>query len=55
VLWGAQDPFLPVALGRRLAHSIPGASLDIVPGSRHFLPEEAPRPVADALAVLLGR
>lgn len=55
VLWGAQDPFLPVARGRRLADAIPGATLDVVPGARHFLPEDAPRQVADALATLLTR
>lgn len=55
IVWGAQDPFLPAALGRRLADAIPGATFDLVPGARHFLPEEAPRQVADALATLLAR
>jgi pimeloyl-ACP methyl ester carboxylesterase len=55
VMWGAQDPFLAASLGRRLADAIPGATLDVVPGARHFLPEEAPRQVADSLAALLAR
>ena len=55
VVWGAQDPFLPVTLARRLAEAIPGAALEIVPGVRHFVPEDAPRPVADALTALLAR
>ncbi len=55
VLWGAQDPFLPVSLARRLADAIPGATCDVVPGTRHYLPEDAPRPVADVLAALLDR
>lgn len=55
VVWGAHDPLLPVSLGRRLADAIPGATLDVVPGVRHFLPEEAPRQVADVLAGLLTR
>jgi pimeloyl-ACP methyl ester carboxylesterase len=55
VLWGAQDPLLAVSLGRRLADAIPRATLDVVPGARHFLPEEAPRQVADAVAALLRR
>jgi pimeloyl-ACP methyl ester carboxylesterase len=55
VLWGAQDPFLPMSIGRRLAEAIPGATFDVVPGARHFLPEEAPRQVADSLADLLAR
>jgi pimeloyl-ACP methyl ester carboxylesterase len=55
VVWGAQDPFLPPALGRRLADAIPGATLEVLPGMRHFVPEDAPRQVADALAALLAR
>lgn len=55
VVWGMQDPFLPLSLGRRLAGAIPGATFDVVPGARHFLPEDAPRQVADALAALFAR
>jgi len=55
VVWGAHDSFLPVKLGRRLAAAIPGATLTVVPGARHFLPEDAPRPLADAIAALLTR
>ena len=55
VLCGADDPFLPVRLARRLAAAIPGAVLEIVPDVHHFLPEEAPRRVADALAALCAR
>lgn len=55
VVWGAEDPFLPVSLGRRLAAAIPGATLEVVPGARHFVPEDAPRQVADALTALFAR
>jgi pimeloyl-ACP methyl ester carboxylesterase len=55
VIWGAQDPFLPVSLGQRLADVIPGATLDIISDARHFLPEDAPRQVADSLTGLLDR
>jgi pimeloyl-ACP methyl ester carboxylesterase len=55
VLWGANDPFLPLKLGRRLAEAIPGATLEVIPGARHFIPEDAPRPVADGIASLLTR
>jgi len=55
VIWGAQDPFLPLTLGQRLADVIPGATFDVVDGARHFLPEEAPRQVADSLTALLER
>lgn len=55
VLWGANDPLLPLKLGKRLAAAIPGATLEVIPGARHFSPEDAPRPVADALGALLAR
>lgn len=55
ILWGAEDPFLPVSIGRRLQSMIPGATLDVVPDMRHFTPEEAPEKVADVLANLLAR
>ena len=55
VIWGANDPFLSLKLGKRLAAAIPGATMEVVPGVRHFTPEDAPRPVADAIATLLAR
>jgi pimeloyl-ACP methyl ester carboxylesterase len=55
VIWGAHDPFLPLKIGKRLAAAIPGATLEIVQGARHFTPEDAPRPIADAIAALLER
>jgi 2-hydroxymuconate-semialdehyde hydrolase len=55
IVWGQQDRVIPLWVGRRLQQSIPGASLDIVPGARHFTPEEAPRQIADAVARLVGR
>jgi pimeloyl-ACP methyl ester carboxylesterase len=55
VIWGAQDPFLPLSLGQRLASAIPGATLDVIADARHFLPEDAPRQVADSLTALLAR
>jgi pimeloyl-ACP methyl ester carboxylesterase len=55
VVWGAHDPFLPLKIGKRLASAIPGATLEVVQSARHFTPEDAPRPVADAIAALLER
>lgn len=55
IVGGAQDALVGAAQARRLAAAIPGATLTVVPGARHFLSEEAPRPVADALTVLLAR
>jgi pimeloyl-ACP methyl ester carboxylesterase len=55
IMWGAEDPFLPVAIGRRLNSEIPGSTLTVVPDVRHFIPEEAPEKVADVLTELLAR
>jgi pimeloyl-ACP methyl ester carboxylesterase len=55
IVWGENDPFLPATMGRRLRATIPNATLDIIPDARHFIPEEAPRRVADALTALLRR
>jgi pimeloyl-ACP methyl ester carboxylesterase len=50
VLWGEQDGWLPPEFGRRLAGAIPDAQLVNVPNAGHFLPEEQPRAVVQALA-----
>lgn len=50
VLWGEQDGWLAPEFGRRLADAIPGARLVPVPDAGHFLPEDQPGPVAEALA-----
>jgi pimeloyl-ACP methyl ester carboxylesterase len=55
ILWGEDDPFLPVEVGRRLHAAIPRATLDVVSGARHFLPEEHPERVASVVAALLAR
>jgi pimeloyl-ACP methyl ester carboxylesterase len=50
VLWGKQDGWLAPELGRRLAEAIPGARHVLVTNGGHFLPEDQPRSVAQALA-----
>jgi len=55
IMWGAEDPFLPVAIGRRLNAEIRGSSLSVVPDARHFTPEEVPEKVAVVLGELLAR
>jgi pimeloyl-ACP methyl ester carboxylesterase len=55
IVWGEDDPFLPAGIARRLRDAISGSTLDIIPGARHFTPEEAPRRIGDALAALLRR
>jgi pimeloyl-ACP methyl ester carboxylesterase len=55
LIWGQQDRVVPVSVGRRLQAAIPGATLDVIAGARHFTPEESPRRIADVIAVLLER
>jgi pimeloyl-ACP methyl ester carboxylesterase len=55
IVHGAGDPFVPVALGRRLQSAIPGATLEVIGDGAHFLPLDAPDRVATAVAGLLTR
>jgi len=42
VLWGADDPVLPVAYGQRLAADLGNATCVVVPGAGHLPHEDAP-------------
>ena len=55
VVRGAVDGSDESSADFRLVRSIPGATLVPISGARRFTPEEAPRPVADAIAALLAR
>lgn len=50
VVWGDDDRIIPLALGRRLAHEIPGARLRIVPHSGHAPNEEHAAATAELVA-----
>lgn len=45
LLWGEDDPYLPVALAERLGDTVPGSTLGIVPDSGHLLLDDAFDPV----------
>ena len=53
VVWGTEDPFLPLEIAERLRASIPHATLDYIPDVRHFVPEEAPERLAQSVARLM--
>jgi pimeloyl-ACP methyl ester carboxylesterase len=55
VVAGAHDPFVPVAIARRLHAAIPGSTLEVLPDARHFTPEESPEQVAEVIRGLLSR
>ena len=46
ILWGEDDPYLPVEIGERLNDAIPTSSLAVLPGCSHLLPEDAPETIA---------
>jgi pimeloyl-ACP methyl ester carboxylesterase len=50
VLWGERDAWLAPELGRRLAEAIPEGRLLPVANAGHFLTEDQPRSVVQALA-----
>lgn len=41
LLWGEDDAFVPVEAAERQAEPLPGATLAVLPGCGHFLPEDA--------------
>lgn len=55
IVHGARDPFVPVSLSRRLHAAIPGATLDVIDGARHFTPLDVPDQVAGVVGALLQR
>jgi pimeloyl-ACP methyl ester carboxylesterase len=52
VVWGDRDPLFPVPQARRTADLFEGAPLTLIPGAGHFLPEERPAEMAEAIAAL---
>ncbi len=54
IVWGENDRALPLAVGIRLRDAIPSSTLSVIPGARHFTPEESPREIAAAIRDLLA-
>ncbi|MCA1692436.1 MAG: alpha/beta hydrolase [Actinobacteria bacterium] len=53
IVWGAADGFQKLRYGERLAADL-GTALVRLGGARHFVPEDHPEPVADAVAEVLA-
>ena len=53
VVWGSKDPSLPPATGTRLSGDLT-APLRLVRGGRHFLPEDHPDVVAQAISEVVS-
>jgi pimeloyl-ACP methyl ester carboxylesterase len=53
VLWGADDAWIPVQTGRRLAERIPSSSFRLIDGSGHLMQYDAPVALADEIPAWL--
>ena len=45
LLWGEEDPFLPVDLAERLNDLLQGSTLAMLPGCSHFITDDAPHTI----------
>jgi pimeloyl-ACP methyl ester carboxylesterase len=55
MIWGDRDPYIPFDSAHELASRIPCATLIRMRGADHYLMEERPREVTEALVSLLGQ
>jgi pimeloyl-ACP methyl ester carboxylesterase len=55
VVWGDRDPFFPATQAHRTAGLIRGAEVTVLPGAGHFLPEERPGQLAEAVRAVCRR
>lgn len=55
IVCGADDPLRSSSLSERLHQQISGATMEVIPGARHFVPEEDPQVVARVITDLLSR
>ena len=53
-LWGEDDPFAPVGAAHRFEREVPGARVQIIEGTGHFVFDDAPEQAAEALAAFLS-
>jgi haloalkane dehalogenase len=53
-LWGEDDPFAPLGAAQRFEREIPGARLQVIAGTGHFVYDDAPEEAAEALAAFLS-
>ncbi|MFW6218932.1 MAG: alpha/beta fold hydrolase [Bacteroidota bacterium] len=54
VIWGENDPVIPLYLGKKLHDNIPGSSLKIIPRCGHNIQEEKPEETMQIIADFLA-
>ena len=55
VIAGARDSFTPAAVSEAMAEAIPGAELEVIPGSTHLAPLEHHAEIAATIGAFLRR
>jgi len=55
IIWGPNDPFVPVALGHRFHSELPDSELVMLDDAGHFVWEDAPADTSRALVDFLAR
>jgi len=55
IIWGDSDPYNPMSIAEELAAKIPNSTLVRLAGADHFVMEERPAEVNEALLALLAR
>lgn len=55
ILWGADDAWIPPSTGTRLQAQIPDSTLRLIESAGHFLQEDAPVAVGEAILEALER
>lgn len=55
ILWGENDPVLPLSLGKRLKDELPNATLKIIQNCGHNIQEECPDLTADEINKFLAK
>lgn len=55
LLWGREDPVVPLAVGRRLAELLPNATLHVLDGCGHLPQEECPEASLEPVLEFLER
>jgi haloalkane dehalogenase len=55
LLWGADDPFAPVAGAHRFREEIPGSELVVVEGAGHFVYDDAHERCTEVVLSFLDR
>jgi pimeloyl-ACP methyl ester carboxylesterase len=53
IIWGAEDPWIPLARGEALRDALPASELVVIPNSGHLPFEEQPEAFLDALLPFL--